>query len=71
MDNLYQGEKSKKLDPRAMFIVQGSKGPLYIWQGGNIPNGNIQTYMNFAQSYCQNLQQYERASPKIQIVHQG
>ena len=48
-----------------MFIVQGSEGPLYIWQGGNIPNGNIQTYLNYAQSYCQNLQQYERASAKL------
>ena len=49
MDNLYLGEPSKKLDPRAMFIVQGSKSvPLYIWQGGNIPQGNISVYKNYA-----------------------
>jgi len=32
MENLYQGEKSKKLDSRACFIVQGpSNASLYIW----------------------------------------
>jgi hypothetical protein len=48
MDNLYQGEKTKKLDPRAVFIIQSSTDPLYIWQGANVPSGNIEPYMKEA-----------------------
>ena len=71
MDNLYHGEKTKKLDPRAVFIIQGSTDPLYIWQGANVPSGNIEPYINQAKSYIKNLQQYERASQEVQIIHQG
>ena len=69
MDNLYHGEKTKKLDPRAVFIIQGSTDPLYIWQGANVPSGNIEPYINEAKSYIKNLQQYERASQEVQIIH--
>lgn len=40
MENMYiaTNENSKKLDPRAVFIVQGpSNVPLYIWKGANVP----------------------------------
>jgi len=62
MDNMYLGEKCKKLDPRAVFIVQachkdsGSNHPIYIWQGGNVPDGNLTPYMTEARKYIKNLQ---------------
>ena len=60
MENLYQGEKSKCLDPRAVFIVQ-SVQDLFIWKGAGIPQGNLMPYMNYAQKYVKTLQKYERA----------
>lgn len=49
MENLYQGEKAQKLDPRFCFIVQGhSSFPVYIWQGSSVPKGNITPALNQA-----------------------
>jgi len=56
MENMYTSDKSKKLDPRAIFIVQGpSDCPLYIWKGGNIPAGSMTQYMNEATRYAKIL----------------
>ena len=72
MDNLYQGEKSKLLDSRAMFIVQGpSSVPVYIWVGANVFPSNIEAYTNKANSYIKRLQKHERASSEVKMVSQG
>ena len=72
MENLYTSDKSKKLDPRAVFIIQGSNDcPLYIWKGANVPPGNVAVYEKEAQRYAQILQQNEKASSKIVNVEQG
>ena len=63
MENLYQGEKSKLLDPRGVFIVQGpSNVPVYIWQGANVPEENVAPYMRQALSYHKLLVKHERAN---------
>lgn len=52
MDNLYQGEKSKLLDSRAMFIIQGPPSePVYLWTGANIVAPNVEPYTNAALAY--------------------
>lgn len=52
MDNLYQGEKSKLLDSRAMFMVQGPPTvPVYIWTGANMYAGNVEAYRSAATTY--------------------
>lgn len=60
MDNLYLGEKCKILDPRAVFIIQSchkGKGahPIYIWKGGNVPDGTLVQYMNEAHRHIKLL----------------
>lgn len=56
MENMYTSDKSKKLDPRAMFIVQGPyDSPLYIWKGASIAAGNVTYYMNEANRYAKIL----------------
>lgn len=56
MENLYQGQKSKLLDTRALFIVQGpSSLPLYIWMGNNVLPANKQPYLDSAQRYIKRL----------------
>jgi hypothetical protein len=47
MDNLYQGEKSKLLDSRAVFIIQGPSS-LYLWTGSNVFPGSLDTYTSAA-----------------------
>lgn len=55
-----------------MFIVQGPPGtPVYIWQGAQLPQGNVQVYMNQAQKHIKLLQQHERADAEVRIVTQG
>ena len=76
MDNLYLGEKCKKLDPRAVFIIQASHNgdgskPMYIWQGGNVPDGNLTPYMNEARRYIKVLQKNERAPEQVVTIEQG
>ena len=46
-----------------MFIIQGySNLPVYIWQGAQIPQGNLAPYMNQAKKHVKLLQQYEKAN---------
>lgn len=72
LDDFYTDESNKVLDPRAMFIVQGPPGtPVYIWQGAQLPQGNVQVYMNQAQKHIKLLQQHERADAEVRIVTQG
>lgn len=75
MDNLYiaqLGDKSLKLDPRAVFIVQSAPGvPVYIWQGGNVPQRNMPLYMAEAHRYIKVLQKNERASDQVIVCAQG
>ena len=72
MENLYQGGKSKLLDPRAVFIVQGpSTVPLYIWVGSNVLQGNMGPYMNSAKNYTYLLQKNEKASVNVEVIDQG
>lgn len=76
MDNLYLGEKCKILDPRAVFIIQSchkgqGKQPVYIWKGGNVPDGNLAQYMNEANRYIKLLQKNERAPNEVKVVDQG
>jgi hypothetical protein len=73
MDNLYLGEKCKILDPRAVFIVQScykdeGNTPIFIWKGGNVPDGNIAPYMNEANRYITLLKKNERAPDKVQVI---
>jgi hypothetical protein len=66
MENLYQGDKSKLLDPRAVFIVQGPpSSPLYIWQGKDVLTGNLQKYMDAAWRHTKLLQDNEKASQEV------
>ena len=63
IEDLFQGEKPKLLDPRAMFVIQGvSNEPVYIWIGSQLPQGNLKPYMNMAQKLIKNLQKYEKAN---------
>lgn len=64
MDNLYQGEKSKLLDSRAVFIIQGSSC-VYIWQGANVFPANVSHYLEAAEKHIAKLQQHERASQNV------
>ena len=69
MENLYQDENSKKLDPRAVFIIQGySNQPVYIWQGEKVPLSNLDSYINSALEYIKFLQKYEQAGNEVLIV---
>lgn len=72
MDNLYQGEKSKLLDSRAIFIIQGPPSePVYLWTGANIVPPNVEPYSNAALAYIKLLQKHERASSEVQRFNQG
>jgi len=72
MENLYQGEKSKRLDSRAVFIVQGpSTLPLYIWVGANVLPGNKGPYTDAANKYTGLLQKNEKASSTVKVIAQG
>ena len=76
MDNLYLGEKCKILDPRAVFIIQSchkdqGTNPIFIWKGGNVPDGNLAPYMNEANRYVKILQKNERAPTQVQVIEQG
>ena len=72
MENLYQGDKSKKLDPRGVFIIQAHPNmPVYIWQGGDVPNINLSQYMNEARRYIKLLQKNEKANEKVVTFEQG
>jgi len=56
MENLYQGEKSKKLDSRGIFIIQGSSNnPIYIFWGANVPLANKKPYLEYALHYVKYL----------------
>ena len=56
MENLYQGEKSKLLDSRAVFIVQGPPNiPVYIWTGNNVFSANQFPYTSAATNYIKLL----------------
>lgn len=70
MENLYlNNETSKKLDPRAVFIVQGpSNIPVYIWKGANVPSANMPKYLAEAERYTKILQKNEKANEKIIYV---
>lgn len=66
MTNLYEGEKPKRLDPRAMFIVQ-SENELFIWKGASLGQ-NEATYMKAALAKIDLLRRYEHATnaaPKV------
>jgi hypothetical protein len=72
MENMYQGEKSKLLDPRCVFLVQGpSTCPLYIWQGANVLEGNLGPYMDASNHHAKLLQQHEKANQEIVVIQQG
>ena len=71
MENFYNGEMSKKLDPRAVFIVQSENQPVYIWQGGSVPPGSMAPYMNEALKYIKLLQAHEKANSKVVTIEQG
>jgi hypothetical protein len=43
MENLYQGNNSKVLDPRGMFILWG-KDMIKVWVGAQIPQTNLLPY---------------------------
>ena len=52
MENMYTSDKSKKLDPRAVFIIQGPYDtPLYIWKGPNVATVSMNNYLNEANRY--------------------
>ena len=69
---MYNSDKSKKLDPRAVFIVQGPNDcPLNIWKGASIPPENVAVYLNEANRYAKILQQNEKANAKIVVLEQG
>ena len=56
MENLYYGDETKKLDPRAVFIIQGQSNiPVYIWKGGNVPQGSLAPYVNEARKHVKLL----------------
>ena len=56
MENLYYGDETKKLDPRAVFIIQGQSNiPVYIWKGGNAPQGSLAPYMEEARKHIKLL----------------
>lgn len=66
------GEKGKKFDPRGVFIVQAHPNmPVYIWQGGDVPNVNLNQYMNEARRYVKILQKNEKANEKVVTLEQG
>ena len=57
IDDFYKPD-GNKLDPRAMFIIQGDHSqncPVHIWQGNEIPTGNQNPYMTAAQKHIKNL----------------
>ena len=60
------------MDPRAVFIVQGCNKdgnyPMYIWQGGNVLDGNLTPYMAEARKYIKTLQKNENAPEKVVVI---
>jgi shikimate 5-dehydrogenase len=50
MENLYQGNNSKTLDPRGMFIVQGRE-EIKIWVGSLIPPVNMEPYKECVENF--------------------
>lgn len=60
----------KRFDPRACFMIQG-QSQMYIWQGKDVPSGNLTPYMDKARDYMSLLQKHEKAPQKFEIVEQG
>lgn len=69
IDEFFSEQSNKVLDPRAIFIMQGySNIPVYIWQGAQVPQGNMNPYMNQVQKHIKLLQQHENANSEVKIV---
>lgn len=71
VENMYENAKSKKLDPRAFFIIYSENSPVYIWQGGSVPQGCMAPYTNEALRYIKVLQKHEKIPQKVQTIDQG
>lgn len=57
------------LDPRTYFLIH-SPELCFIWKGNEVPQGNVQVYLDCVERYAGFLVKYEK-SQEFQVVNQG